>query len=584
MTHKRWVVREPVNQSAVQRLCDELHIDAVLAALLVQRGIADYDTAKHFFCPEYSQLHEPFMMTDMRRAVNRINCAVGNKERIMIYGDYDVDGTTAVALVYSFFKKHYDKDRLAYYIPDRYNEGYGLSKQGIDRAYELGCKLIICLDCGIKAVERIEYASQKGLDVIVCDHHTPGDTIPNAIAVLNPKRSDCTYHYKDLSGCGVGFKLVQAYAKDNKIAPEEVMAFIDLVAVSIASDVVPMDGENRTLAYLGMKKFNENPLPGLKMLQQVSGMNQNQEHHLEDIVFKIGPRINAAGRMKSGIHAVEALISEDTAAARNIAAEIDAFNKERRKVDEETTQAALCRLAESPSEEFRKTTVIFDENWHKGIVGIVASRLIEHYYRPTIVMTKSNDKVSGSARSVEGFDLYSAIESCSDLLVNFGGHTFAAGLSLELENVEAFRERFEQAVEQTITKEMLTPTITIDAEMPLENITDKFVRILRRFKPFGPKNSAPIFMTRGLRVFNSSAKKIGQSKEHLRFEVSADGINPIPCVAFQMSEKLTREGISYYNLVHDGELFDICYSVDENTFRGLTTIQLMIKDIRPHNP
>ena len=556
--------------TVVEHLKEVLGVDGILAVLLAQRGIRDFESARVFFRPAYEHLHDPFLMKDMQRAVDRIGHAIRHREKIMVYGDYDVDGTTSVAMVYSFLKKIYPN--VDYYIPDRYTEGYGVSFKGIDVAVAGNFKLMISLDCGIKAVEKIKYASSKGIDFIVCDHHYPGTTLPPAFAILNPKRADCNYPYKELSGCGVGFKMLQAFALKNAIPVEEVHEYIDLVAVSIASDIVPMDGENRILETLGIQKLNENPTLGLKSIVKISGMEGSQIQ-VDDIVFKIGPRINAAGRMKSGKHAVELLISDEERTAKSAGVEIDRFNTDRKNIDSDITQQARQILSTDPKEEYRKSTVLFNPSWHKGVVGIVASRLIETYYRPTVILTESNGMATGSARSVEGFDLYKAIDACSDLLENFGGHMFAAGLTMKLENVETFKRRFEEVVAETITDEQLAPNILIDAEIEFIDIAPKFVRILKQFQPFGPQNMSPVFLTRNV-VDTGAAKMVGKCGEHLKLNLRQVNHPEIvfPAIGFQMSE--------YYPIIRSGASFDICYAIEENTFRGETRIQLQVKGIR----
>lgn len=571
MYEKKWIVKPEPDIAKVQHLTDVLGVDGILAGLLVQRGITDFDAARIFFRPAYENLHSPFLMKDMQRAIDRLGHAIRNREMIMVYGDYDVDGTTSVAMVYSFFKKICQ--HIIYYIPDRYSEGYGISYQGIDTASAAGCKLIISLDCGIKAVDKINYAHTKGIDFIICDHHYPDAVLPNAFAILNPKRPDCDYPYKELSGCGVGFKMLQAYAREAKIPEEEVHEYIDLVAVSIASDIVPMDGENRILAALGIRKLNENPALGLKSIVKISGL-EGSTRYVDDIVFKIGPRINAAGRMKSGKHAVDLLVSNDEKAAKFVGEEIDKYNKDRKTVDSDITHQAMRMLASDPEQDYKKTTVLFNPSWHKGVVGIVASRLIETYYRPTIILTESNGIVTGSARSVEGFDLYKAIDACSDLLENFGGHMYAAGVTLKLDNVTPFIRKFEEVVAETITEEQLQPTVDIDAEIGFPEITPKFVRILKQFQPFGPKNMSPVFLTRNV-ADTGEAKVVGKYGEHLRLELrQADHPNLIfPAIGFQMGE--------HYLSVHAGKPFDVCYTIEENTFRNETKVQLYVKDIKP---
>ena len=554
----------------IEHLKEVLGIDGILAMLLAQRRIRDFESAKVFFRPAFEHLHDPFLMKDMQRAVDRIGHAIRHRENIMVYGDYDVDGTTSVAMVYSFLKKIYAN--VDYYIPDRYTEGYGISFKGIDVAVAGDFRLMISLDCGIKAVEKIKYANTKGIDFIVCDHHYPGAELPAAFAILNPKRADCNYPYKELSGCGVGFKMLQAFAQKNGIAAEEVYAYIDLVAVSIASDIVPMVGENRVLTALGVQKLNENPSLGLKSIVKISGLEKSQRH-VDDIVFKIGPRINAAGRMKSGKHAVELLVSDEERAARYTGVEIDRYNTDRRNIDSDITGQALRMLADDPKQEYRRTTVLFNPSWHKGVVGIVASRLIETHYRPTVVLTESNGLATGSARSVEGFDLYKAIDSCSDLLENFGGHMYAAGLTMKKENVAAFSRRFEEVVAAIITDEQLVPNIEIDAEIDFTDIDAKFVRILKQFQPFGPKNMSPVFLTRNV-VDTGAAKIVGKYGEHLKLELRQLCHPEIvfPAIGFQLSE--------HYPVTKSGAPFDVCFTVEENTFRGETKIQLQVKQLR----
>ena len=570
MYSKNWIKKPLPDAAVVEHLKEVLGIDDILAVLLAQRGIRNFDSARAFFRPSYELLHDPFMMKDMQRAVDRLDHAIRNRENIMVYGDYDVDGTTAVAMVYSFLKKIYSN--VDYYIPDRYTEGYGVSYKGIDVAIAGNFKLMISLDCGIKAVEKIKYANSKGVDFIVCDHHYPGSVLPPAFAILNPKRADCNYPYKELSGCGVGFKMLQAFAQKNGIRAEEVYEYIDLVAVSIASDIVPMDGENRVLESLGIKKLNDNPTLGLKSIVKISGMEGSQAH-VEDIVFKIGPRINAAGRMKSGKHAVELLISDHERSAKSAGVEIDRYNTDRKNIDSDITQQARQMLSTDPKQEFRKSTVLFNPSWHKGVVGIVASRLIETYYRPTVILTESNGLATGSARSVEGFDLYKAIDACSDLLENFGGHMFAAGLTMKTKNVEAFIRRFEEVVAATITDEQLAPNILIDAEIDFTDITPKFVRILKQFQPFGPQNMSPVFLTRNV-VDAGAAKMVGKCGEHLKLDLRQKNHPEIvfPAIGFQQSEN--------YNIIRSGASFNICYAIEENTFRGETKIQLQVKGIR----
>ena len=571
MNNKNWILKASPDLSVVEHLKEILGIDVILATLLAQREIFDFEDARKFFRPACEHLHSPFLMKDMQRAIERIDHAIQQGEKIMLYGDYDADGTTSVAMLYSFLKKIYSN--VDYYIPDRYTEGYGVSYKGIDAAVSGNFKLIICLDCGIKSVEKIKYASSNGVDFIVCDHHTPGAELPSAYAILNPKRADCGYPYKELSGCGVGFKLLQAYAHTNGIPIEDVYEYIDMVAVSIASDIVPITGENRVLAALGIQKLNDNPCLGLKSIVKVSGLEDSQRH-VDDIVFKIGPRINAAGRMKSGKDAVELLITGDEKTARQFSVEIDRYNNDRKNVDSDITRQALRLLSNDPESEFRRTTTLFNPSWHKGVIGIVASRLIETYYRPTVILTESKGFATGSARSVEGFDLYGAIDECSDLLENFGGHMYAAGLTMKLENVEKFCRKFEETVAKTITDEQLTPNIMIDAEINFDDITPKFVRILNQFRPFGPQNMSPLFLTCNV-TDTGSAKTVGKCHEHLKLELRQTDVSKavFAAIGFGMGD--------YYPVVRSGKPFDVCYSIEENTFRGKTEIQLQIKGITP---
>ncbi len=490
---KKWVIKEKEDVVITEQLAKSLDIENKIASLLVQRNIHTPDDASSFFKPDLSGLHDPFLMMDMNKAVDRISSAIDRNEKILVYGDYDVDGTTSVALVYSFFKKIYSN--LGFYIPDRHEEGYGISYKGIDWAVENNYSLIIALDCGIKAIEKIDYATGKGVEFIICDHHMPDKKIPDATAILDPKRADCNYPFKELSGCGVGFKLLQAYSKINNIPFSELIPYLDLVAVSIASDIVPVTGENRILAYYGLKQLNANPGTGLKAIIKVANMNGRQIR-IGDIVFKIGPRINAAGRMESGKKAVELLTTEDSGFAYEMSRKINDFNNERRKIDQDITQQALQMISSDPKLENSKSTVVFDPGWHKGVIGIVASRLTETYYRPTVVLTESNGLATGSARSVLGFDLYKAINSCSDLLENFGGHMYAAGLTMKKENIPLFRKRFEEFVSNTRRDDQLDPCIEVDMELGLEDISEKLYNILDQFQPFVPGNMQPLFVSR----------------------------------------------------------------------------------------
>ena len=563
--NKRWAIREmpPIDQ--VNSLAAELNIDPVLSTLLLQRGINSYEDARHFFRPDERHLHDPFLMADMEKAVNRIEAAISAGEKVMIYGDYDVDGTTSVAVVYSFFKNHHPN--IEYYIPDRYLEGYGISTQGIDYAAANGFSLIIALDCGIKSVDKIAYANTLGVDFIICDHHTPGSQLPAAIAVLDPKRKDCTYPFKELSGCGIGFKLVQAFAEKNGLPFDDVRCYFDLVAVSIACDIVPIVGENRVLAYFGLLKLNADPSIGLKTLMGVAGKIIN--YTISDIVFLLGPRINAAGRIDDAKHAVELLIASTEDAAQIKGDLINIKNTERKGHDLQITDEALGMIASDEVLMGRKSTVVFNENWHKGVIGIVASRLTEKYYRPTVVLTRSNGHVAGSARSVLGYDLYEALCGCSDLLIQFGGHKYAAGLTMHPDNVEAFTNRFEEVVSASITAEQLVQQIQIDAELRLSQVEPKFFRILNQFAPFGPENMSPVFLTKNVYV-SGNAGLVGQN--HIKMTVKQEDSPLFDCIAFGQGKQLEQ--------IKKDVPFDICYTIEENIWRERRSIQLNIKGIK----
>jgi len=569
---KNWQLKEIPEKKKLNNLSKELNISTELAHLLVQRNIETYDQAKAFFRPQLEDLHNPFLMKDMDKAVERLHQAIINKEKILIYGDYDVDGTTSVATLYSFLAKFHPY--IDFYIPDRYNEGYGISYKGIDYAVNNNYKLVIALDCGIKAVDKIDYANSKNLEFIICDHHTPGDKIPEALAVLDPKRSDCPYPYKELSGCGVGFKLIQAYAQKENIQSEMVYDMLDLVAVSIASDIVPITGENRILAYYGLKKLNKNPRLGLQTLKNVAGVNHETQLTITDVVFKLGPRINAAGRIDTADTSVKLLISKNNIQSEEIAQQIDSYNTSRQTLDHDITEEAISMIEKNKKLLEAKTTVLYSEKWHKGVIGIVASRLIENFYRPTIVLTESHGKISGSARSVEGFNLYDAIDACSHLLDSFGGHKFAAGLTMEFNKLEKFKKCFENQVAKTITKEQMQPTIEADMELALKSITPSFYKIMTQMEPFGPENLAPIFITRNVKA-TQKTKPVGKTMEHLRIEVTDDNITTIQGIAFGMA--------NFYVKIKDGQLFDICYHIIENNFNGRTSLQLMVKDIKLKN-
>lgn len=551
-----------------EQLAKELEISPVLTQLLVQRGITSFDEAKKFFRPQLADLHDPFMMKDMDKAVDRLNQALRQKERILIYGDYDVDGTTAVALVFKFLKQFYSD--LDFYIPDRYNEGYGISFTGIDYAVNNGFSLIISLDCGIKAVEKINYALERGVDFIVCDHHVPDDELPHAVAVLDPKRLDCAYPYKHLCGCGVGFKFMQAFAINNEIDITTLYPFLDFVAVSIASDIVPITGENRILAFYGLKQLNQNPSLGLKTITDITGLTE-KEITISDIVFKIGPRINASGRIQLAREVVELLVTNDVPFAKKRCEEIDQHNQTRKDLDKSITDNAISMLESDESTKSRKSIVVYNPDWHKGVIGIVASRLSENYYRPTVVLTHSNGFITGSARSVPGFDIYKAIESCRDLLENFGGHMYAAGLAMKEENVEEFKRRFDEFVGNNILPVQTQPQIDIDVEIQFKEITPKFFRILKQFSPFGPENMKPVFCTR--KVFDyGTSRLVGKEQEHLKLELLDSSCETVMSgIAFRMFE--------YNDYLKASNPLDICYTLEENNFNGNTSIQLMIKDM-----
>ena len=580
---KRWVVKPQGNPEAVAAMAAATGISPVLANLLVQRGIDTLEKAKKFFNPQLSDLHDPFLMKDMDKAVERVERAVRNREKIMVYGDYDVDGTTAVALVYKFLRQIGHKD-LLFYIPDRYTEGYGISTKGIDHAARKGATLIIALDCGIKAIEKVDYAKRKGVDFIICDHPLPAEEIPRAVAVLDPKRADCSYPFDELSGCGVGFKLVQAYCQKNGIPFQQIEPLLDLLAVSIASDIVPLVDENRILAHYGLLRLNASPSKGLLSIIKICGLDRHNIT-IDDIVFKIGPRINAAGRMRmdendenaapsGGYAAVNLLIEGNESLAEEFGSVIDGFNQDRKCIDRSVTQEAHDFIEAHAELKAAKSTVIYNPRWMKGIVGIVASRLIETYYRPTVVLTMSNGFVTGSARSVPGFDLYQAIESCSDLLENFGGHMYAAGLSMRPERVEEFTRRFNAYVEENIDPITLQPQVEIDSELFFSNITPAFRRDLNRFQPFGPGNPAPVFVTRGV-VSHGETKLVGADCEHLRMDLMQrqKPNTTIQTIAFQQP--------THYEWIRAGHPIDVCYQIVENHYRGSVSVQLRIKDIKP---
>jgi len=560
----RWTLKPKPNPEIVKQLQQSLNVDEAIATLLVQRGIETFEDAKHFFRPSLEHLHNPYLMKDMDKAVARILQAIEDGENILVYGDYDVDGTTSVALMSSYLKTK--TANVATYIPDRYDEGYGVSYKGIDFADDNDFSLIVALDCGIKAIDKIEYAKEKGIDFIICDHHRPGKEVPNAVAVLDPKQEDCTYPYKELCGCGVGFKLIQALAEKVDQTLDDLIPYLDLVATAIGADIVPITGENRVLAYFGLQVINAQPRAGFKAI-----INQIKKDSLTitDVVFIIAPRINAAGRMKHGQYAVDLLTENDLQTAIQYAEEIEAFNTDRREADQSITQEAL-ELIKADDEENRLTTVVYQDHWHKGVIGIVASRLIETYYRPTLVFTKSGDKLAASARSVSGFDVYNALQGCAEHIEQFGGHKYAAGLTLKEENYEAFKQAFEDEVSKTIDKNLLTPEIKVDMQIDLSEIDDKFWRIIKQFAPFGPGNMTPIFMTDNLKD-TGYGKCVGEDKTHLRFTASQSG-KQFVCIGFNLGEKL--------HLIKDKQPFSAVYSVDENHWQGNVSLQLKIRDIK----
>jgi single-stranded-DNA-specific exonuclease len=566
-----WKIRELSNeeQALTKQLAQELSISELSARMLVVRGIRTADAARKYIRPSLDEINDPFLMRDMDKAVARLEKALNDGERILVYGDYDVDGTTAVALMYTFLKGL--TDNVDFYIPDRYTEGYGISFKGVDYAQSTGCTLIVALDCGIKAVDKVEYATNRHIDFIVCDHHTPGDELPKAVAVLNMKRADCNYPYKDLSGCGVGFKLVQAYSQTHNISiPWHTM--LPLVVMAIASDVVSVTGENRVLAFYGLKEINNSPAPGIAALIEVAGIDPKHVT-ITDLGFKLGPRINACGRLYSGRDAVELLITDDVEFARQRAQDINSYNSERQTYDRTTAEEALAMLAADPDNEKKHTTVVYSPTWHKGVVGIAASRLTETFYRPTIVLTASdNGVISGSARSVAGFDIYTAIDSCRDLLTNFGGHQFAAGLSMLESSLPEFKRRFEEYVAAHITEEQQHPTIQVEAEIEYADITDQFFKVLRCLEPFGPGNPRPVFVTRNV-INNRYTKRVGKTGEHLRLDVT-DRTAAISGIAFGKGDLALH--------LQNGNAVDICYELDENVFNGVRSIQMMVEDIKKH--
>ncbi|MGO4771593.1 single-stranded-DNA-specific exonuclease RecJ [Flavobacterium sp. W22_SRS_FK3] len=561
----RWTIKSKPSEEKVKHLSAALNVEDFVATLLIQRGIETFEDAKNFFRPSLEHLHDPYLMKDMDKAVSRIESAIQNHENILVFGDYDVDGTTAVSLVSSYLKSYYPN--IATYIPDRYEEGYGISFKGIDFADDNGFSLIIALDCGIKSIDHIAYAKKKNIDFIICDHHRPGEFLPDAVAILDPKREDCSYPYDELCGCGVGFKLIQALGQNRGETIEDLVSYLDLVATAIAADIVPITGENRVLAYFGLQVINSDPRPGIKAL-----VHQVKKKTLDitDVVFIISPRINAAGRIKHGNHAVELLTEFNFEQAQQFASEIEQYNSDRKDLDKRITKEAFNQIEEN-QEQDRFSTVVFQEDWHKGVIGIVASRLIETYYRPTLVFTKSGDKYAASARSVKGFDVYNALDACAEHLEQFGGHMYAAGMTLKAENYITFKEAFEKQVEETILPAMRTPEIEIDAEINFTDITPKLIRILKQFEPFGPQNMTPVFMTKDVKD-TGYAKTLGADDEHLRLFVKQNNSDGIAAIGFGLGKKI--------EITKNQNTFQLAYSLSENEWNDTVSTQLMLKDLR----
>ena len=561
----RWTLKPKPEEEKINELATALQVSKTIATLLLQRGISSFEEARQFFRPSLNDLHDPYLMKDMDKAVARLEQAIANEENILIFGDYDVDGTTAVSLVSGYLKSFYPN--VATYIPDRYDEGYGVSFKGIDFADDNGFSLIIALDCGIKSIDHVAYAKEKNIDFIIGDHHRPGEQLPDAVAILDPKRADCDYPYDELCGCGIGFKLIQALAANRDQTIDDLIPYLDLVATAIAADIVPMTGENRVLAYFGLQVINSDPRPGIKaMTHQL----KKKTLDITDVVFIIAPRINAAGRIKHGNHAVELLTEFDFEQAQQFASEIEAYNAERKDLDQQITKEALNQIEEN-GEQNRFTSVVFQETWHKGVIGIVASRLIETYYRPTLVFTKSGDKYAASARSVKGFDVYNALEACGEHLEQFGGHMYAAGMTLKPENYTAFKEAFERVVQETIAPEWLEPEISIDAIVDFDEITPKFTRILKQFEPCGPQNMTPVFVSKNV-VDTGYGKPMGKEEEHLKLFVRQNNSEGIPAIGFGLGKK--------YEIVKNKQLFEAAYCIDENEWNDKIELQLRLKDIR----
>ena len=561
----RWTIKPKPEEEKINQLTASLQVEKFVASLLIQRGITTFDEARQFFRPTLDDLHDPYLMKDMDKAVTRIEKAIANNDNILVFGDYDVDGTTAVSLVSSYLKTYYPN--IATYIPDRYDEGYGISYQGIDFADDNGFSLIIALDCGIKSIDHVAYAKERNIDFIICDHHRPGEILPNAIAVLDPKRDDCKYPYDELCGCGIGFKLIQALGQNRNETIDDLLPYLDLVATAIAADIVPMTGENRVLAKFGLEVINANPRPGIKALIQNI---KRKTLTITDVVFVIAPRINAAGRIKHGNHAVELLTEFDIDQAEQFASEIEQYNSDRKDLDKQITIEALQQIEEN-NEQKRFTTVVFQENWHKGVIGIVASRLIETYYRPTLVFTKSGYKLAASARSVKGFDVYNALEACAEHLEQFGGHMYAAGMTLLPEKYQDFKNAFENQVQKTIPPELLLPEIAVDAEINFSDITPKLMRLLSQFEPFGPQNMTPVFTTKNMKD-TGYAKTMGKEDEHLKLFVKQNNEDGIAAIGFGLGTKL--------EMTKNRQPFEAVYTIDENEFNGKVDLQLRLKDLR----
>lgn len=563
---KRWVYVENDQEDKVADLCKSLNINPPLARLLLQRGVHTFEEARHFFRPSLDELHDPFLMKDMDKAVTRLTEAIARQEKILVYGDYDVDGTTAVSLVYGFLHRYHDQ--LEYYIPDRYKEGYGISETGVRWAHQQGASLMIALDCGIKAIDKVALANELGVDMIICDHHLPGNDLPAAHAVLDPKRPDCQYPFKELSGCGVGFKLLQAFCQQQTIDEMELYKYLDLVAVSIASDIVPIVGENRILAYYGLKKLNDQPLPGLKAIMDNSGYRGALD--ISAVVFGIGPRINAMGRISHAHGSIKLLLSQNEEEARGYALKVEGKNSERKNYDASITREALEMIEGNTATKTARSTVLYRQDWHKGVIGIVASRCIEKYYRPTIILTESNDKATGSARSVLGFNIYEAIAECADLLDQFGGHQYAAGLTMDIRNIDAFRAKFEQVVARRITDDQLIPQIAINQTIDFDTINQKFFNILRQMAPFGPQNMQPVFATHGVMA---TANTRVLKEEHLKLYLKQENSDKVmDAIGFGLAE--------YFEMISSGMTFSVAYTIEENNYMDRVSLQLNIKDIK----